>query len=89
MVQRYALKLSILAARLKPNICSIEPNTRFKLDSLRGLDLPKRLENRFSRFRMPYGTFNIQCFAFLVWATLVSLTMFIHSIRHLLAIIIF
>ena len=42
-VQRHTLKLSILAAILKPNTRSIEPSTELNLDNPRGLCLPKRL----------------------------------------------
>src|SRR4028119_1958718 len=43
LVQRHTLKLSILAAILKPNTRPIEPSIEPNLDNPRGLCLPKRL----------------------------------------------
>jgi len=42
-LQRHTLKLSILAAILKPNTRPIEPSIEPNLDNPRGLCLPKRL----------------------------------------------
>ncbi len=77
-VQRHTLKLSILAAILKPNIRSIEPNIEPNLDSSRGLCLPKRLGTSGSAWStvasFPYVSvcptvrLNLEFWTFLVWA---------------------
>ena len=99
-VQRHTLKLSILAAILKPNIRSIEPNIEPNLDSPRGRESPKAfryLEEVPDRLLLPFPTFPcapryvnsiIKVLLFWFWLTLVSLAMFIRGIRYPLAIII-
>ena len=85
---RYTLKLAILAAILKPNIRSKEPNIEPNLVSPRGFYLPKRSRITSHVTGCPTVRFNFPKFTFLVLAYLSQPSYVFRGFRHPLTIIV-